>query len=113
MVRDLGLRLNAQPAPQRGIAAEFGQAGLVRGMAEQRGQDGDAPEDRDWVIVATAAPRRAQPLEDRRVGNGLKTAADGAQGRAILEAGPVEEGLRSHDSHTPGPPLGRGVQVTS
>src|SRR4051812_48320803 len=107
MMRDLGLRLDAGQAPGRGIAAELGRAGLVRGMAEQGGQDGAAPGDRDRVIVPAAAPRRAGPLERRRVGDGLETAAEGAQRRAILEAGPVAEGLRAPDSQTPGPPFGR------
>src|SRR3954469_16249406 len=63
--------------------------------------------------VPAAAPRRAGPLERRRVGDGLETAAEGAQRRAILEAGPVAEGLRAPDSQTPGPPFGRRARLTS
>src|SRR5262249_46539236 len=65
------------------------------------------------VIGAAAAPRRAEALEDRRVGEGLEAAADRAQRGAVVEAGPVEDGLHGPDPHPPVPPCGRGDQATA
>src|SRR5262249_53596182 len=65
------------------------------------------------VIGAAAAPRRAEALEDRRVGEGLEAAADRAQRGAVVEAGPVEDGLHGPDPHPPVPPFGRGDQATA
>src|ERR1700694_4728225 len=73
VVRDLGLGLDAEEAAERGIAAELGQTGLVRGVPQQGGQHGDPPEDGDRIIVPAPAacnrgalggePRRGWPRE--------------------------------------------------
>jgi hypothetical protein len=62
----------------------------LRGMTTQRGEEGDAPEDRDRVIVAVAAPCGAESLVQERVGDGLETVAESAQRGAIIEVGPGE-----------------------
>jgi hypothetical protein len=71
MVGDPGLGVDAERAAERGMAAEFGQAGLVRGMPQPGRQDGDAPEDGDRVIVAAPAPRRAVRSPWRRAATGM------------------------------------------
>src|SRR5262245_41525932 len=111
MVRDPLLGLDADEAAERRVAAQFGQARLVGRVAEQGGEAGAAPEGTDGVVVATAAPRRAEAVEDRRIGEGLEAAADRAQGGAIVEAGPVEDGLPGPDPHPPVPPSVAGVRL--
>ena len=42
MVGNLLFRLDAEESMQRGVAADFGEAGVIGGMPQERGQHGDA-----------------------------------------------------------------------
>jgi hypothetical protein len=54
--------VSAREAAQRRIAADFAEASVIGGMAQQRGHQGDAPKDGDREIIATAPPRMPEPL---------------------------------------------------
>ena len=58
---DLVLGLEPEQAMQCGIAADFGQAGVIRSVPQQGGQHRDAPEQRDGIVVPPASPARHSP----------------------------------------------------
>ena len=68
MLGDLIIGLDPQESLQRRIAPDFGQAGVIGGVPQQRREHGDAPEQRDRVVVAAAAPRPAEALEQAASG---------------------------------------------
>ena len=103
---DLVLGLDTKEPTERGIASEFGEATVIGGMPQQGGQHGDAPEDRDRIVVPAPPARVPQSLQQGSVGDGLKTAADGLQGGRILERCPSKQRLRGRDPH------GRDVSST-
>ena len=51
VMRNLGLGLHTKQPTERGIASQFGQTAVIRGMPQQGGQHGDAPEDGDRIVV--------------------------------------------------------------
>src|SRR5262249_46642453 len=57
------------------------------------------PGEGDREIVAPAAPRALQSLQQRPVGAGLETAADGLQRGGILHRRPGKQRLRDRDPH--------------
>ena len=96
---DLLLGLDPEESIERGVAADFGEAGVIRGMPQERGEHGDAPEEGDGIVVPAASPRLPQTLQEGGVGDGLETAADRPQGGRILQGRPGEQGLSLRDPH--------------
>jgi hypothetical protein len=96
---DLLLGLDPEESMQRGVAADFGEAGVIRGMPQERGEHGDAPEEGDGIVVSAASPRLPQTPQESGVGDGLETAADRSQGGRILQGRPGEQGLSIRDPH--------------
>ena len=97
---DLGLSLHTEQPTERGIAPQFGQAGVIRGMSQQGGQHGDAPEDGDGIVIASMSPRLPQPFEQEGVGDRLQTTADRLQGGRVLEHCPGKQRLCDGDPHS-------------
>lgn len=79
--------------PERFVAFEFGQTGLGMRMPEGDGQDDDAPQDVDGVVVAAFAAGAAERFEQGAIGEGGQQVADGLERGAVFEAVPGEQGL--------------------
>ena len=79
MMRDLGRGLHTEQPTERWIASQFGQTAVIRGMPQQGGHHGDAPEDGDRIVVPSMPPRLPQPLKQGSVGDSLQTTADRLQ----------------------------------
>ena len=100
VMRNLGLGLHTKQPTERGIASQFGQTAVIRGMPQQGGQHGDAPEDGDRIVVPSMPPRLPQSLQQGSVGDSLQTTADRLQGGRILERCPSKQRLRGCDPHS-------------
>jgi hypothetical protein len=55
-VRDGVFRFDPDEQPERGVPPEFFEAGFGGGVPEEDGQEQDAPEDADRVLVAPIVP---------------------------------------------------------
>jgi hypothetical protein len=112
MMRDLGRGLDTDEPSQRRIAAHLLEAGFMRRVPEQVGQQDDAPERGDGLIITSPTARGAECLEDGGVGDRLEGASDRTEGGAVLEFVPSEQGLGHRDPHPPDPPSGAGGEGT-
>ena len=65
MLGDLIVGLNPQETFQRRVAADFAEASVIGGVAQQGREQGDAPEQADREVVAAAAPRPPELLPPR------------------------------------------------
>src|SRR5262249_5678317 len=79
-----------QPA-QRGVAVQLGQASMKGRVPQGDGQQHDAPQHGDGIIIAALAAGGAEAVEQGLVGNGVEEVAEGLQGGAILQLAPGEQ----------------------
>src|SRR4051812_12630936 len=112
MLGDLIVGLDPPGPVQRGITTDLAEASVIGGVAQHRGQDRDAPEDRDGEVVAAAAPRSAEALQDRGVRDGLEASTQDRQRRGVFECGPGEQRLSGTDPHGRESPLHPPVVAT-
>ena len=69
-MRHIVLLFDADEQPQAGVAAEFGQTGFERGGTQENGQEQDAPEDVDGILVTAIVTTLAERFEKRAIGDG-------------------------------------------
>ena len=81
------------------MALQFFQAGGDADMAEEDGEQQDAPEDRDGIVVAAATAMESETLEELGIGYGSEEGADGDAGGIVFEAIPGEERFGDGDEH--------------
>jgi hypothetical protein len=96
---DLLLSFDPEESMQRGVAADFSEAGVIRGMPQERGEHGNAPEEGDGIVVPPASSSLPQTPQERGVRDGLETSADRPQGGRILQGRPGKQGLSIRDPH--------------
>ena len=96
---DLIVGLDPQDLFQRRIATDFAEASVIGCMAQQRREQSDAPEQRDWEVIAASAPRLPKVLQERGIGNSLHAATDDPQRGGVLECRPGEQRLSDGDPH--------------
>ncbi len=111
MLGDLIVGLNPQETFQRRVAAHLAEASVIGGVAQQGGEQCDAPEQCDRKVVAAAAPRSSEPLQERGVGDGLNASAHDAQSGRVFECRPGKQRLSDVDPHRSESPLLRALII--
>jgi hypothetical protein len=81
------------------MAVEFGQTGLEGGVAEGDGEEEDAPESLDGIVVASTAAGPTQTLQEGCVGQGLEKFGEGGEVGMVVEPGPGKQGIGDVQLH--------------
>ena len=82
---------------------QFSQASVEGSMPQGDGQQDDAPETFDGVVIAAVAAGSVEASEQLLIGDGAEEVADGDEGGAIVEAAPSEQWLCGVDVHVEPP----------
>jgi hypothetical protein len=90
---------NADEGAEIVVATPFREAGFEGDVAEHEGEEHDAPEDGDEMVVAAVAACLAEAVEQGGVGDGSQEASDRSERGAVVEGVPGEEGLDVAEVH--------------
>src|SRR5262249_54399167 len=85
--------------------------GIEGGQAQGDGEQDDAPQAWDGVVVASVPAGGVQALEELLVGDGGEEVAEGGEGGEVLQVFPGEQwvgGVQQHDE----PPVVRRWRIT-
>jgi hypothetical protein len=96
---DLVFVFDADEESEGRISAEFFEASVHGVVAEEDGQEEDAPKNGDGAVIATFAAMLVEGIEEFGVGNCFQGGFDDLKGGGIFDAVPGEKGFGVGNNH--------------